>query len=208
MIRGGFGIFVAPVTVASLATTGAYSSNPLVNQEGFSQTTTHGGAEQLPDALRDAVQSISHRNPAAGRIVAKGLSTFLGQTVSFLNPDMKDPYSMRWNFGMQQSLTKDTLLEVEYMGNHAVHLPIAFTQLNVIPRQFLSTLPTRDQATDQRADRHGAESACRPGAGHQPQQLDHDGGAVAGAFSAVSGGEGSGSTGVIEQNLSDGQLVF
>jgi len=31
-----------------------------------------------------------------------------------------------------------------YIGNHAVHLPINYTQLNGNPRQFLSTLGTRD----------------------------------------------------------------
>jgi len=36
------------------------------------------------------------------------------------------------------------MLEVVYIGNHAVHLPINYTQLNGIPRQYLSTLGTRD----------------------------------------------------------------
>lgn len=40
VIRGGFGIFVAPATLDNLAVTGAYSTNPLVDQEGFSQTTS------------------------------------------------------------------------------------------------------------------------------------------------------------------------
>jgi hypothetical protein len=31
-----------------------------------------------------------------------------------------------------------------YVGNHAVHLPVPYTQLNGIPRRFLSTLPYRD----------------------------------------------------------------
>ena len=70
VVRGGFGIFVAPVTMASLATRAPYSSNPLINQEGFSQTTTMMVPTNNPDSLGDAIQSVSDRNPAARRIVA------------------------------------------------------------------------------------------------------------------------------------------
>ena len=46
VIRGGFGMFVAPVTIASLAVTGAYSTTPILAQEGFSQTTADDGHQQ------------------------------------------------------------------------------------------------------------------------------------------------------------------
>jgi hypothetical protein len=75
---------------------------------------------------------------------AQGLLTFAGQTVSFLNPQMKNPYSLRWTFGIQHELAKDLMLEVVYIGNHSVHLPVAVTQVNGIPRQYLSTSPVRD----------------------------------------------------------------
>lgn len=35
--------------------------------------------------------------------------------------------------------------EVVYIGNHGVHLPVAVTPLNGLPRQYLSTSPDRDQ---------------------------------------------------------------
>ncbi len=38
------------------------------------------------------------------------------------------------------------MLEVLYIGNHSLHLPVAVTQLNGIPRQYLSTLAVRDPA--------------------------------------------------------------
>ncbi len=144
VLRGGFGMFVAPVTVANLAITGAYSTNPIVDQEGFSQTT------QLLVPSNFLTPSATLSSPFPNGITqpvgsSAGLSTFLDQTVSFLNPKVHNPYSMRWNFGFQHTISKDTVLEVVYIGNHAVHLPIPTTQLNVIPRQFLSTLPTRDQ---------------------------------------------------------------
>ena len=152
-------------------------------------------------------------NPFPGGILqpvgsTQGLSTFLGQTVSFLNPDMKNPYSMRWNFGIQQTLTKDTLLEVEYMGNHSVHLPIAYTQLNVIPRQFLSTVPIRDQTTISAL----TATTTNPLAGLEPgTSLNSSTTTVEqllARFPEFPVGSGSGSTGVIEQNLSDGSSNF
>ena len=207
VIRGGFGIFVAPVTVASLATTGAYSSNPLVNQEGFSQTTS------MVVPTNFLAPSATLSNPFPTGILppvgsTEGLSTFLGQNVSFLNPDMKNPYSLRWNLGVQQTLDKNTLLEVEYMGNHSVHLPIAFTQLNVIPRQFLSTTPYRDQATINEL----TGTVPNPFAGLEPgTSLNNSTATVEqllARFPEFPVGEGSGSSGVVEQNLSNGRSYF
>ena len=44
------------------------------------------------------------------------------------------------------SLTPNLMVEVTYLGTHSVHLPVSYTQLNGIPRQYLSTLGVRDQA--------------------------------------------------------------
>ena len=207
VIRGGFGIFTAPVTVASLATTGAYSSNPLVNQEGFSQTTT------LVVPTNNLTPTATLSNPFPGGIQqpvgsSQGLSTFLGQTVSFLNPDMKDPYSIRWNIGIQHEFAKNLLLEVVYMGNHAVHLPIAVTQLNVVPRQFLSTLPTRDQTLITSL----TGTVANPFAGLEPGTSLNNSTTTVEQLLAVYPqfpvGTGSGSTGVVEQNFTNGRSFF
>ena len=39
VIRGSFGMFVAPVTIAAMGIDDKFSTNPDTNQEGFSQTT-------------------------------------------------------------------------------------------------------------------------------------------------------------------------
>lgn len=207
VVRGGFGLFVAPVTVASLGTTGAYSSNPLINQQGFSQTTSM----VVPANFLSPAATLS--NPFPGGILqpvgsTEGLSTFLGQNISFLNPDMKNPYSMRWNFGIQESLTKNTLLEVEYMGNHSVHLPIAATELNGIPRQFLSTLPVRDQATINAltATTTNPLAGLEPGTSLNTATTSVE--QLLARYPEFPVGEGSVSSGVVEQNLSDGNSDF
>lgn len=146
VVRTGYGIFVAPITVAYLGPNGNYSSSPLApaDQEGFSQTTqmvvTNNNyltpATTLSNPFPNGIQ-----RPVGNSL---GLATFEGQAITFINPEQKSPYSQRWNFGVQHALTSDTLLEVDYIGNHAVHLPVPYTQLNGIPRQFLSTLSYRD----------------------------------------------------------------
>lgn len=148
VIRGGYGMFVAPVTIASLAITGAYSTNPILAQEGFSQTT------QMTVTNNNYVSpAATLSNPFPNGLTlptgsSLGLATFNGQYINFLNPRMKNPYSQRWDFGIQHTFGKNTLVEVDYIGNHSVHLPITVTQINGIPRQYLSTLPVRDNAVN------------------------------------------------------------
>ena len=143
VLRAGFGLFVQPIALSNLNPTGGYSSTPILTQEGFSQTTPF----PVPSPLQSPTTTLSDPFPN-GFIQppgsSAGLRTFLGQSVDFFNANMKNPYSERWTFGIQQQLAHDLIAEVVYIGNHAVHLPISVTQLNGIPRQYLSTLPNRD----------------------------------------------------------------
>ncbi len=145
VIRGGFGMFVTPDTVANLASTGTYSSNAITNQQGFSSTTSY-----IASTNGNLTPANTLSNPFPTGFVAPsgsslGASTNLGQTISFLAPVEKDPYSLRWNLGIQHSFGSKLLAEVAYIANHAVNLPVATTQLNPVPAQFLSTSPGRDQ---------------------------------------------------------------
>ena len=147
VIRGGFGLFVAPVTIANLAISGSYSSTPILNQEGYSQTTTF-----VPTGNNYLTPSATLSNPFPTGFTAPvgsaaGLLTFAGTNVTFLNPNVESPYSLRWNIGVQHEFAKNLVLEVDYIGNHSVHLPVSVTQLNSIPVQYLSTSPVRDTST-------------------------------------------------------------
>src|ERR1700726_4636630 len=75
-----------------------------------------------------------------------GASTFLGPQGKFFDPPARNSYSMRWDVGIQRQLPGQFVLEVAYIGNHAVHLPIN-KQLDYIPRQFLSALNSRATTT-------------------------------------------------------------
>jgi hypothetical protein len=147
VIRAGFGMFVSPVQLSYVGPDGKYSTSPRtpLGQEGFSQSTPLTATANnyaLPGAV-----SLSNPYPTgflqpSGSSL--GLLTYAGQTLQFLNPAMKDGYSLRWDFDIQHTLAHDVGLEIAYIGNHGVHLPVNVTQLNGIPRQFLSALPWRD----------------------------------------------------------------
>jgi hypothetical protein len=213
VVRSSFGMFVAPTTMAYLAQNGNYSSTPILDQEGFSQETTmtvtsNNYLSPGPATFSDPFPGGAILQPNAKGV---GATTFLNQAVSFLNPQMKSPYSLRWNLGFQQSLSTNMVLEVAYIGNHSVHTPINLTQLNGIPRQYLSTLPTRDAAVNTSM----TASVLSPFAGLEP-------GIAAGAKTTVAqllsfypefplgytSGGFSGSGGVLEQNLNAGSSYF
>ena len=147
-IRGGFALFVQPLAMANLNPIGTYSSTPILTQQGFSQTTPFVVPSNFlapGTTMSDPFPGGAFLQPAGS---SAGLATFNGQNINFFAPQQKNPYSERWTFGVQHSFGSNLLAEVTYIGNHAVHLPIAFTQINAVPRQYLSTLPYRDQAVN------------------------------------------------------------
>ena len=77
---------------------------------------------------------------------ALGLNTFLGNSISFFSPDIRQGYVQRWSLNVQHELPSRMLVEVGYVGNRATRLPVG-QSLDYTPRQYLSTSPVRDQAT-------------------------------------------------------------
>ena len=134
VIRGGTGVFMFPV------------NNPSYNQPGFSQSTSmvatldsyltpYGTlANPFPDGFQQPTGS------------SLGLATNLGKSLSYYNPTIHNAYSVRWEFSFQRELPGDMVLEMAYIGNHAVHL-LMDRALDALPARYLSTSPTRDQAT-------------------------------------------------------------
>ena len=208
VVRAGFGMFVSPISMASLSVAGSYSTNPIITQEGFSQSTTLTPSPDnyLNPALANTLTNpfpTGFKGPAGA---SAGLGTFLGQTVNFLNPNFANPYSLRWNFGVQQQLTSSTMLEVSYIGNHAVHLPVTVTQLNTIPAQYLSRLPVRDQAlitslTSSTPNPFSGLATNQNTATTTPAQL-------LARYPQFPVGSSSGSTGVLLQDSSVGSSYF
>jgi hypothetical protein len=119
---------------------------PIVPQQpGFSNTTTLVATN---DSYLTPAMSLS--NPFPSGITqppgaSNGINTYLGQGITFLNPHLLRQYNIRWTFDIQQELSKNTTLEVGYIGNHGIHLTNNFS-FGALPVKFLSTSPTRDAA--------------------------------------------------------------
>jgi len=134
VIRSGLGIF--------------YYNYGIIgpNQPGFSQSTTFVATNNsylTPAATLSNPFPTGIQQPVGNTL---GINTYLGQSITFNNTQMQNEYGLRWNFDVQQQLTKDMSLEVAYIGNHAVHLTTSYN-FDSLPAKYLSTLPVRDTAT-------------------------------------------------------------
>jgi hypothetical protein len=135
VLRGGYGIFFDAL--------GVVNSN--VNQTGFSQST------DLVASLDNGQNyAATIGNPFPSGFVAPlgaagGLSTNVGNGISFFNSDLTSSYMQRWQFGVQRELARNTLIEVSYVGNRGTRMGVT-RDLNPVPAQYLSTSPFRDQA--------------------------------------------------------------
>jgi hypothetical protein len=203
VLRGGFGIFVQPESLSSLNSSASVSSSALDNQEGYSATTnetvTNNNYLTAASTLSNPFPN-GFQQPAGA---SQGASTFLGQTISFLAPNEHDAYSERWDLGVQKSVTNSTLLEVLYVGNHSVHLPVGTQNLNAARVQYLSTTPYRNQAL---ATAYG-KSITNPYAGLLPNGGTANGGTVA-YSNLIYPYPQYGSTAVNEQNQTIGQSYY
>ena len=112
VIRSGAGVFFATLTgigtaPGSFGLTGFLSSTSI--------TTSLDGVTPIV-SLSNPFPAGS--NPATGNRL--GPATFLGQTVAFYDRNNNMPYNMQWNFDIQRELPKNVLLDVGYVGSHAL----------------------------------------------------------------------------------------
>ncbi len=143
VIRGGIATFAAPIIISGNGEQNS-STTVALNEEGFSQTT------QLVTDSTYHTPGPGLSNPFSAGIFppagsSGGINTYLGQAITFFNPQVRNPYDVRWNLGVQRQLPASMVLEVVYIGNHALHLPIN-TNLDYIPPQYLTTALLRDSA--------------------------------------------------------------
>ncbi len=136
VIRGGYGVFYASI--------GVNRTNS--NLAGFSRSTP---IEASSDNGLSFIATLDNPFPNGLRApegAAGGLSTNLNQGVSFFRAERRQPYAQRFSFGIQQQLWAGFLFENSYVGNRGTRIPVS-RNINATPARYLSTLPTRDQAT-------------------------------------------------------------
>lgn len=142
VVRTGFGMFAGFL--------GQRRGDVL--QNGFSQNTnmvltTDNGltwATTLANPFQNGV--------AEPQGAAAGYQTYLGQGFSFFNQNPKVPMTLRWQVSLQREV-KGFALEASYVGNKTNHIEVSTVNgtsttpgrnINALPGQYLSTLPTRD----------------------------------------------------------------
>ncbi len=136
VIRGGYGWFFNSI--------GTNLSNTI--QTGFSQSTPIQAT--LDNGL---TWPASMANPFPGGLIeplgaAGGLSTNLGQGISYYRERRLQPYAQRWSFGLQQEMPFRIMMEASYVGNRGTRLSIN-RPMNETPNEYLSKSPVRDQPT-------------------------------------------------------------
>ena len=136
VLRGGYGMFYGFL--------GQRRGD--VIRSGFSQSTPLNVT--LDNGLT-FVETLS--NPFQGGILepvgaANGIATSLGQTITFFDPEPQSPRMQRWQIGVQRDIGRRWVVDLRYVGNYGSQIQTS-RNLNATPNQFLSTSPTRDQAT-------------------------------------------------------------
>ena len=76
-------------------------------------------------------------NPAAPQFP---ISPSFTDSVNDFDPNLKMGYVQSWNIGFQRELTRDTVMEVRYTGNHGVHewRQVNLNEVNIFENGFLN----------------------------------------------------------------------
>ncbi|HEV8146283.1 MAG TPA: carboxypeptidase regulatory-like domain-containing protein [Bryobacteraceae bacterium] len=87
--------------------------------------------------------SVLFRNPLPSRAIPEPsfpLQLQPNNSVAEFDPNLRTGYVQSWNFGFQRQLTKDTVMEVRYVGNHGTGLwrNININEINIIENGFLN----------------------------------------------------------------------
>src|SRR5262249_25533082 len=63
-----------------------------------------------------------------------------GNNVADYSPDLKTGYVQSWDFGLQREITRNTVLEIRYVGNHGTDLwrQININEINIFENGFIN----------------------------------------------------------------------
>ncbi|MFN0121708.1 MAG: TonB-dependent receptor, partial [Blastocatellia bacterium] len=134
VIRGGWGLYTVPFVIAGVNQAGFSLATPVVGSNNNGLTFVSSLANPFPSGTL---------TPAGASL---GLSALLGQGITFLPADPKNTMAQRFSLGAQRELPGGWLAEVSLVGNRSFDGVVSTNYLNAVPRQYLSTSTSRDQA--------------------------------------------------------------
>ena len=129
-VRGGFGMSYAPLEISN-------------NAVGFSPSLGYASSTTW-DASNDGGFTPANllRNPFPQGLLQPsgntlGAATQLGQNLTVWNHNPTTPYSLQWNFDIQQQFPSSILLDIGYSGSRGEHLTGTFDR-NTLNPKYLS----------------------------------------------------------------------
>ena len=124
VVRGGFGILYLPTSERGFgsATLGFSQGTSIINTSNSTPTNTF--ANPFPAGVAQPA------GPAAG------VQAGSGSSVSALLYNTPVSYQEQWNFGIEQQLPSNLIMNLNYAGSHGVKLPITAHPNDLQPRYF------------------------------------------------------------------------
>jgi Carboxypeptidase regulatory-like domain len=137
VVRGGFGIFDDSLSTFYLSGGNSGSTSTfLLPQQGFTQSTSQNASNDTGVTFVSTLANPFPNGIAQPTGSSQGLSTFVGQAVTFQPSNPKTPYNIRWSLGLQHQFGA-WLASADYVGNHGLHTPIQ-KEYDATPAQYLS----------------------------------------------------------------------
>ena len=137
VLRGGWAIYTVPAVINSVRQSGFALATNIVPTLNNGLSFQANLANPFPSGVQDPPGS------------SLGVNTFLGRQLDRWENDIdafQNAQAMRWSVSVQRELPKQWVVELAYVGNRSYDLSVD-TELNPVPRQYLSTSPIRDQTT-------------------------------------------------------------
>jgi hypothetical protein len=118
-----------------------------VIQSGYSQTTTvptttNANGAPIPYYWDNALLMTPIIEPVGN---AQGRQTFVGNSISFFNPNPRISKQLRGQIGFQRELPGGFMVEAEYVYNYGYDIEIS-RDINALPTQYLNTDNSRTTA--------------------------------------------------------------
>jgi hypothetical protein len=137
-------------------------------------------------------------------IINQSDQTF-ARNINGFNPNLRAPYTINWNFGVQREFWKNGVLEVRYVGNesHRNWRTSNLNEVNIFENGFLQEFKNaqKNLAINQAAGINSFQNLGRPG--QVPTPIFDAAFGARGGVGAIAAGSGYGSTGFIT-NLQTG----
>jgi Carboxypeptidase regulatory-like domain/TonB-dependent Receptor Plug Domain len=127
VLRGGYGIFELPGI--------GFGGNAFTSKTSVQTTFESSDGITPVYQLQDGVPAYSPQvGPDGEPLIPTSLTNPTSNVVE-LQAKGSLAYVQQWEFGVQQDLGHGWLAEVDYQGNHGVHLPVTLQMNQIVPTQ-------------------------------------------------------------------------